>query len=234
MKLKRLVGLLSCLLIMTCSVSNLHAQKYRNGHPFDFKRFNLGFLMGFTYNSYNLKEQVNIEENGVLLQRIEMLPRPGLNLGMISNFKIHNQMSLRFVPQISIEQRDFNYFFADEAEPEVRKIEAAYLDMPLMMQFKTAFFKRTRVYVLAGANMGVNLTGNKRVQDDPKLLKISDTNYSIALGIGLNLYGDRVKLSPEILYKMGVGNIFVPEFTTHALAISSLTSQVIAINFNFE
>ncbi|MEO0897297.1 MAG: porin family protein [Bacteroidota bacterium] len=216
------------------AASTLHGQNYRNGHPFDFKRFNLGFLMGFTYNSYNLKEQVNIVENGVTLNRIDMVPRPGLNLGMISNVKINNQLAFRFIPQISIEQRDFLYYFEDQPEPETRKIEAAYLDMPAMLQIKTAFFKRTRVYVLAGANMGVNLSGNKRVEDDPTLLKINNTNYTLAFGFGINLYGDRVKLSPEIVYKLGLGDIFVPEFTTHALAISRLSSQVIAINFNFE
>ncbi|MCI4670740.1 MAG: PorT family protein [Bacteroidia bacterium] len=214
------------------------AQNYRNAHPFDFKRFNLGFLMGFTYNSYNLKEQINIEENGVLLRRIEMLPRPGMNLGMISNLKLHKQVSLRFIPTISLEQRDFNYYFEEPNSEgsmiERRKIEAAYLDMPLVFQLKTSYYGRTRVYVLAGANLGVNLASNKRVQDDPKLLKITTANYGLVFGFGLNMYGDRIKLSPEIVYKMGLPNIFVPEFTTHAEAISSLTSQVIAINFNFE
>lgn len=214
------------------------AQNFRNAHPFDFKRFNLGFLMGFTYNSYNLKEQINIEENGLLLKRIEMLPRPGMNLGMITNMNLHKQVALRFIPTISLEQRDFNYYFQERdgegIMTERRKIEAAYLDMPLVFQLKSSYYGRTRFYILAGAKFGVNLASNKRVQDDPKLLKITTADYGLVFGFGLNLYGDRIKLSPEIVYKMGLPNIFVPEFTTHAAAISSLTSQVIAINFNFE
>ncbi len=235
-KSSKVLILLSCL-----SLGQVHqgwTQNYRNAHPFDFKRFNLGFLMGFTYNSYNLKEQINIEENGSLLSRIELVPRPGMNLGMITNFKLNNQVALRFIPTISLEQRDFRYYFDPPSMPdqafETRKIEAAYLDMPLMFQLKTSYYGQTRFYVLVGGKLGVNLASNKRVRDDPKLLKITTADYGLVFGFGANLYGDRIKLSPEIVYKMGLPNIFVPEFTTHAEAISSLTSQVIAINFNFE
>lgn len=209
-----------------------HAQSYGNRHPFDFKRFNLGFLMGLTYNSYNLKEQINIEEGGVMLHRIQLVPRYGLNLGMITNVNLAKKVSLRFVPTISLEQRDFRYYFSDG--PQMRKIEASYLNMPVMFQFKTDYWRRSRVYVLTGGQVGVNLASNKKVRDDLSLLKITTHDLSLAFGFGITLYGDRIKLSPEILYTMGLINIYEPKYTTHAHAISSLMSQVIAINFNFE
>jgi len=208
------------------------AQSYGNRHPFDFKRFNLGFLMGMTYNSYNLKEQINIEEDGIMLHRIELVPRYGLNLGMITNANLSRRLSLRFVPTISLEQRDFRYYFSDG--PQMRKIEASYLNLPVMLQLKTDYYRRTRVYVLTGGQIGFNLASNKRVRDDLTLLKITNQDLSLTFGFGVTLYGDRIKLSPEILYTMGMVNIYEPLYTTHAEAISSLMSQVIAININFE
>ena len=230
---KQFARIISVTALLIGMFGSLHAQSYGNAHPFDFKRFNLGFLMGLNYNSYNLKEQINIIDDGVLLERITVQPRYGLNLGMITNLSLHKQIALRFVPTISLEQRDFDYRFAGDSMI-VRKIEASYLNLPLMFQFKTKYYKATRVYVLAGAQLGLNLASNKKVRNDPNLLKITTHDVSLTFGAGINLYGDRIKLSPEILYSVGLINIYQPEFTSHPYAIESLMSQVIAINVNFE
>lgn len=209
------------------------SQSYGNRHPFDFKDFNLGFLMGLNYNAYNLKEQINIVDRGILLNHIEVIPRYGLSLGMIANYNLADQVSIRSGINISLEQRDFNYFFANDSLI-VRKIEASYLNLPFVFQFKTKYYKATRVYVLSGAQIGINLNSNKKVRDDMNLLKIKTQDLSLIFGAGVNLYGDRIKLSPEIRYSLGLKNIYEPEFTSHPYAISKLLSQVLVIVVNFE
>ncbi|RMG31733.1 MAG: PorT family protein [Bacteroidetes bacterium] len=210
------------------------AQSYGR-HPFDSKKFNLGFLIGLNYNAYNLKEQVNIWDEGKLLEKIDVRPKLGLTLGMISNFRLAtDNISLRFIPSISLEQRDFDYYFAGDTAATVRKIEASYLNLPLLFQFKTNMYERTRLYVLMGPQLGLNLASNKKVRDDPNLLKIKTEDFSFVVGLGLNLYGDRIKLSPEIRYSIGLINIYEPLYTSHAYAIGKLMSQVITINVNFE
>ncbi|MEL6632731.1 MAG: porin family protein [Bacteroidota bacterium] len=214
------------------------SQNYLNGHPHDQKGFSLGFLMGLTYTDYNLKQQINVVEprNGDTLRSMQLTPRPGINLGMITNFNLGKQLAFRMIPTISLEQRDFSLFVnnGDVSYIEPRKVEAAYVDLPFMFQFKTGYYKRTRVYVLAGGFVGVNLISNARVENDERLLKITTTNTGLTFGFGVNLYGDRIKLSPEILYKLGLQNVYVPRNTTFAEAISRLSSQVISININFE
>ncbi len=212
-------------------------QGYGRRHPFDFKKFNLGFLMGLSYNTYNLKQQVNIRDGGILLKRIQMINNPGINLGMITNLNVADQLALRFVPMVSLEQRDFDYLFSDRNGLDSlvnRRIESSYLNLPVMFQFRTKYYKKYRVYLLAGFQVGLNLGSNKKVRNDPNLLKIASQDFSIVLGTGMLLYGDRLKLSPEIRYSFGLTNLYVPEFTSHASAISQLFSQVLVINFNFE
>jgi hypothetical protein len=227
-----LVGSLTALLLLIAAV-DAKAQIYRNGHPFDAKPFNLGFLMGFAYNSYNLKEQVNITDAGTTLKGITLISKPGINLGMIANLNLSQQISLRSVIGISLEQRDFEFRF-DNGITEIRKIEAAYLNVPLMAQIKTGYYKSSRVYVLVGGEWAYNLSSDKKVLDDPRLLKIDKQDVSLVFGFGLNLYGERLKLSPEIVYKMGLFNLYEPDNTTHSAAISSLHSQVLSLNINFE
>lgn len=189
--------------------------------------------MGLTYNSYNLKEQINILDDGVLLEQIRIQPMYGLNIGMITNLRLHKQVSLRMIPTISLEQRNFDYNFAKDSSV-VRQIEASYVNFPLMFQFKTKYYKATRVYVLAGAQYGVNFASNEKVRNDPNLLKISRHDFSLTFGAGLNIYGEKIRVSPEIVYSLGLMNIYRPEATSHPYAIEQLMSQVLALNINFE
>ena len=116
----------------------------------------------------------------------------------------------------------------------MRKIEAAYFNIPVMLQWRTKHWERNRLYVLTGAQLGFNLQSDKKVIDDNNRLKINTQDASLVVGIGWNLYGDRLKLSPEIRYSFGMFNIYQPTNTTHAEAISNLQSQVLTFSINFE
>lgn len=204
-------------------------------HEFDLKSFNLGFQIGINYSTYNLQERILVKDSKspILLEQIQMKPSAGLKLAIINNLNLHNNFSLRLIPAVSLEQRSFDFFFENN-KVEQRKVEATYFNVPLLLQFKSDYYNRIRIYVLGGGQYGLNFSSTKRVRDDVRLLKISKHDYSIVLGAGINLYGDKIKLSPEITYTLGVENIFNPEFTTHSDAIKSLKSRVISVILNFE
>lgn len=231
--------LIVSIILLTGAISPSFAQTYGK-HPFDSKKFHLGFQMGLNWNGYNLKEQIQIYDQGVLLDGIEVIPRWGMSFGMITNFNLKDYAALRIVPGISLEQRDFNYNFIDAVEPVDsvapinRRIEAAYFNLPVMMQWRTKYWERQRLYVLTGAQIGFNLQSDKKVLDDPNRLKINTQDMSLVIGLGWNLYGDRLKLSPEIRYSFGLFDIYEPTNTTHAEAISLLYSQVLTFSINFE
>lgn len=209
-------------------------------HPHDFNDFNLGFLIGLTSNSYNLKQAVNIYDRidgqNVFLRNIELQNRPGLKLGLITNYNITKQLALRFIPAVSLEQRDFIFNFREEdgITPTLRSVNTSYLDLPLFLQIKTQYYKRFRVYFLTGPQFSINFSNTKKVQNDPNLLKIQSQDISWTIGWGMQLYGERLKLSPEIRYSVGLTNIFVPEFTSHAQAISQIFTQQLVLCINFE
>jgi hypothetical protein len=224
-------SLLCCILFPLTS----SAQGYGRKHPHDFKDFNLGFLMALNVNSYNLKQQINVRDRGVLLRNVELQNRPGLKLGLITNYNFTDQIAARFIPAVSLEQRDFNFNFVSETDStQVRGVNTSYLDLPLFLQIKTKYYQRYRLYLLMGPQFSINFSNTKKVQNDPNLLKIQSYDVAIVVGAGMQLYGDRLKLSPEIRYSMGLSNIFVPEFTSHAASISQLFTQQLVICVNFE
>jgi hypothetical protein len=237
LKHRALISLFSLLIIFS---NSSFGQGYGRKHPHDFRDFNLGFLMAMTGNSYNLKQAVNIYDRidgqSVFLRNITLKNRPGLKLGLITNYNYNDQISLRFIPAVSLEQRDFGFFFEDEGafSETLRSVNTSYLDLPLFLQVKTKYYKRYRIYLLTGPQFSINFSNTKKVQNDPNLLKIQSQDIAWTIGWGMQLYGDRLKLSPEIRYSMGLTNIFVPEFTSHAQAISQLFTQQLVFCVNFE
>ena len=205
-------------------------------HPHDFKDFNLGFMIGLSYSSFNLKDIGNVEDDGLLLKHVTLKDGPGLTLGLITNYQLSNSLSLRIIPSISLERRDFDFVFEVNKKDSVaqRGISSAWGNIPVMLQYKTPYYRRYRVYVLAGFQYSLTPAGSSKVQDDPNLLKTKSHDYSLVAGVGINLYGERVKLSPEIRVNIGLRDIFVPEFTSHASAISSLSNQTVSLIINFE
>lgn len=215
-------------------------RKYR--HPFDQKKFNFGFQMGLNYNDYKFKQAYGVwDKTGTAatdleyLDNIEMKARPGFTLGMITNLNLHNNLNIRFIPAISLEQRDFTYYITKPKNRiEQRHVEAAILDLPLLVQVKSDYYKRYRLYVLAGPELSINFQSNKRIIDDPTQLKVEKTTFNFVTGVGFNLYGERIKLSPELRYSVGLTNDYVPLNTTFPTAVGSLFRQVITFHILFE
>lgn len=240
MRLIRKVGVtflvLGLLLMVIPASAQLIKTKHKGyNHHFDSKSFGFGFMMGVSYNSYKFKQQYNVFDEGMLLDRVTLLPQPGLNLGVISNLNIHNNYSLRLIPAISLEERQFVFHFSQpQADTQIRKVEAAILDIPLLLQIKSDYYKRTRVYFLTGPEVSINFQSNKKLNDDRSLIKVQKTTFNWVVGTGVNIYGDRVKLTPELRYSIAFTDDYVPRNTSHATAISKLFRQVLTLNIMFE
>ena len=213
---------------------------YRSTHHFDMRQFNLGFTIGGNYTSYNVAGSYNKVDRatGLFLRRAELKNKFGLQLGLITSLKLHENFDLRFIPAVSLEQRDFNFVFASKVSGNDsvirRKVEAAYMNIPLLIKFKSNFYDKYRVYVVAGPMLSVNMASTKKVTNDPDLLKTLSTDVSFVTGVGIDLYGDKLRLAPELKYSFGLANIYLPKNAAFADAIKEIFSQTLTLSVNFE
>lgn len=233
----RKISLSLLLFLLLCS-AGLKAQRM---HYFDTRDFNLGFTMGLNYGGYDMTAQINqVDPNtGRLLYSVEMVRKPGIYLGLITNMKIVDNIDLRFMPSVSLEERDFRFNFDPSTTFNgeslvVKKIEASNLNLPLLLKFKSNYYKNTRVYVMIGIQPSINLSSTKKVRNDPELLKTQKSDLSYVASFGVDLYGEKLKLSPELRFTRGLRNLYVDDNTVFPKAISDLFSQLLVLNINFE
>jgi hypothetical protein len=227
-----------CLFFLCFLWSNaLLAQR---SHYFDYRPFNLGFTMGLCMASYDMTAQINQfdESTGRVVSRVALVTKPGIYLGLITNLKLADHWDLRFMPSVSLEERDFLFYFdstTTNTDPVVRKkIESSNLNLPLTIKFKSDFYKNTRVWIQFGIQPSFNLASSKKVRNDPELLKTQSYDTAFLASFGVDLYGEKLKLSPELRFTRGLTNIYVPDRTRFPRAISDLFSQLLVFNINFE
>jgi hypothetical protein len=206
-----------------------------NNLKYDVRRFNLGFSMGMTIADLKVEmnelEDYNPDKHSGL-RRLVAKPMPGINLGLINNLKLAKHWDLRFIPAVSLTQRNLLFYKGDSVVK--KRVEAAYAELPLMVRYKSKFHQNYRFYVLTGIKPGINMASGKRVRDNPDLIKIEPADLSWEFGFGFDIYGDRLKLAPEFKYSLGLRNVYIPEFTTYGNAISTITTSTFVFSLHFE
>lgn len=205
-----------------------------NNTKYDIRKWNLGFNMGLNMAYVRFTQGHNHPDpfTKEYVQRITAQPVPGINLGLILNIPTHKYWDFRFIPQVSLQQRDFTYQTNDSTFK--RKLQASYMELPAYFRFKGQFYHNHRFYIMGGAKYSMNLMSEKKVKDDPDLLKINKHDLSLEFAWGLMLYGDRVLLSPEIRYSLGVLNIYTGDRTEYGDAIKYVQTHCITLSLNFE
>jgi hypothetical protein len=151
---------------------------------------------------------------------------------MITNFRINNNWDFRFVPCVSLQQRNINFYYLRETVQ--RQIESSNIELPVLFKFKTDFYKNVRYYILGGLKYSINLVSDKKIESDPTLLKIDRSDMSLETGFGIDFYTDRVKLSPEIRYSLGFLNVYIPETSPEGAAIRQIRTHGFTLLLNFE
>lgn len=217
-----------------------HAQ-FATSHHFDMRDWNLGFTMGLNYARFDVTHQIDLydPEIDVLLKTVKLIPKPGIYLGLVTNLNLHNNVDFRFLPSVSLEQRDFDFIFESKLDPlndsiARKSVETSNLNFPFVLKFKTNYYQVYRVYAQLGIQYSINLASNKKVRTDPDLIKTKEGDFMVFASWGVDLYGEKLKLTPEFRYTLGIRDLYVPKNTRFSNAIGDLFSQTLMIIINFE
>ncbi len=208
-------------------------------HAYDIRRFNLGFLIGgnmsFVKLQYGALSPHSSRPGDI--RNIEILPTPGINIGMITNLNLGWNADLRFIPQVSLQERRFRYTFnASDGTDSVanKSVEASLVHLPLLFKFKSDLYKNHRMYVLFGGSVEFNLVSDERALNNPDLIRIQRLNTQLEFGIGFDIYSSKVKLSPELRYSLGLLDMYSPENFALANTIGGIQMHTLTLCFNFE
>jgi hypothetical protein len=161
---------------------------------------------------------------------------PGLNLGMVSNFRINKYLSFRILPGINFGQRDLLFIDTNGVKDEYPlEIKSTYLECPFMLKFNGMRMHNAKPYLLAGINPRYDLAKSRK---DGLLIRSFDVCWE--LGAGIDSYMSYFRFATEFKISIGMVNILNPigtgeiEDILYTKVLDKLLSRIFVLTFYFE
>lgn len=205
--------------------------QWNTGGDIDASRIHFGFQLGVNTNTFSVVKQPNFQNYQITsnsttggsvtsgrLQVIQARFTTGFHLGLVANMFLNDNLDLRFTPDVNFSDRTLAYGYETltttntaVSNPIIKTISSTFLDFPLLLKFKSDRKGNIRSYIIGGLQYSHDIVPRKKTDDaglDPvgKLVKINSDMLSYKVGLGLDLYYEYFKMSPEISITNGLIN----------------------------
>jgi hypothetical protein len=132
-------------------------------------------------------------------------------LGLLSDLRLGENADLRFSPTILFAKKKLDYNY-DPNDPISKIVRASLLELPLTFKFKSDRRENYRIYLLGGGKYSRNVipknkSDDSSLSDDEKYVKIKPDFFSYEFGLGVDIYFEYFKMSPEIKWSQSFGNV---------------------------
>jgi hypothetical protein len=168
--------------------------------------------MGFSIVGSNAKLKI-ITSDDFLLQDSLMAMRtrgfPGFAIGGISNLRLGEYFDLRALPQLHFTQRDIFFHFNDRID---------------------------KVYTIAGVRFTHDFASNEDATRGPfrQMVVLKKRSISYEFGVGMDLYTQMFKFSPEIKMTNSIGNVHSSDPYIYNNSIKRIQTRLFQISLHFE
>ncbi len=226
--------LLSLFFCLTSISVEAQRGNYNFGN-FERKDFYFGIALGLNQSNFQIHKSAFFTENRAI-NSITSNQSPGMNLGIISNYKIQKYFDFRFTPSLVLGGQSISYTLSDPDQEDLNyDFEMTSVALPFHLRYKSAPYKDKRLFVIAGMKYSFNLSNDNNSRQQAELLKISATDYAFEIGAGIQFFLPFFIFSPEIKYSHGFGNIHIYDASKiESRALEKVVSRALTISLNFE
>ena len=238
-------------LIAFATVSD--AQNWGGG--IDDEKYNFGFTFQYVSAEYKLVKTSNWRApffdptvgNFITdpLAVVSSPPSVGFGIGFVVNGNVSRNADLRFTPTLVFSDRIINYQYEvpgvyNAANPVVeKKYQATVVEFPLGLKVKSDRLMNFRAYLLGGLKYSIDLASNKKNNDAEaapidKLVKNNRKFLSYEAGLGIDIYFEYFKMSPELKVSYSFKDILQHDITPYANPIEQARLRHFTFSLFFE
>ena len=237
---KAFLCIVSLLLLFSSSIVAQKKDRIEYLPNFDKKQLHFGYYLGVnkktfkvSYNSF--LTDLNLDDDNYL----SVEESYGFNIGLIVDYKLHENINLRFEPGLSSNTKTLTYNYLNEE----REVPGTYLRMPLLLKFSTNRLDNMRAFVIGGVSYDFNFSSNeKNVNDNSQgEFRMKKSNFMYEIGVGVDIYLFYFKFSPSIRGIFAINNEIVPDTNygepytgPYTGVIDYFGTRGVFINFTFE
>jgi hypothetical protein len=217
-------------------------RKGQNLVGYDSKRLHYGFFLALNRSSFktlaspffnNQLVDPNLDSASRLFS-INPQPAVGFTTGFIFNLRLFNLLDARILPSVSFYQRSLVFRFQnDSSTTELNQSTFSFMELPILLKFKSVRRNNTRMYILGGIKPGFEV-GSKMKELQQDRLRATSFDFNVEYGFGFDFYYPLFKFSPEIRFSHGFSNLKNTDPNVYAQSISRMYTHTVTLYFNFE
>ena len=204
------------------------------------QHLHFGFAIGINRANFLILPAEHFERLDSL-KAVTSAPKPGFNIAIVSELRLHKYITLRFIPNLSFSERSLDFYFEGKKDTIIKHkaIESAFLNFPIDLKLRSKRVKNFSAYLLAGGGYNLDLASKRKVSNDglglnDQIVKLKRDDFSFEGGIGAEFYLQYFKFAIETKLTMGTINLLIKDGTIFSNSIDKLRSKVLTISLTFE
>lgn len=200
---------------------------------YDDKPIHYGFLFAVPVTRFTIRHSDKFMESDSAYSIVS--PAQGaFRMGFTVNAFLTDHFDIRTTPSISLYERRIKYNYPGSEKIESR--ESTWIEIPVLLKYKSARRVNTRMYMLAGVTLGIE-TNVKRSRGNAGVSNQLDTrtsDFTVDYGVGFEQFFQFFKFAPELRFSHGLVNMLQPANNASSVGLSRLTSHTVTLYLNFE
>ncbi|MFH0895743.1 MAG: porin family protein [Bacteroidota bacterium] len=204
---------------------------------YDYKKIHFGFSLGVNKYDFFIRP---IQDYKLLdsLYVLESKPEMGFDIGLVSNLRLAEYLDLRFTPTLSFGDRVLEYTYVKNDTNVVtltKRVESSIVELPFSIKYKSARVNNFRAYLIGGGKFNIDMASQaKKKSQTNDLIKLKQNDVCAEIGVGIDIYFEYFKFSPQLKLAVGVRDLLVRENSLFTNSIDRLGSKVVMFTFYFE
>jgi hypothetical protein len=164
----------------------------------------------------------------------------GFQVQIVSDLRLSENLNLRFLPGISFGGRGLAFYkMSDSSLQNEMNIESSYLDFPLHIKYRADRLNNVRPYLMGGLDFRYDMSSKKSYNAEREVyIRLKPSDLYLEMGVGIDLYLQYFKFSPEIKISRGMFNTLMDDTTAgneqYFNSINKLNAYIVMISFHFE
>jgi hypothetical protein len=201
---------------------------------YDDKPIHYGFLFAVPVTRFNLRHSDTfLESDSAYL--IQSPAQGAFRMGFTVNAFLTDHFDLRTTPSVSLYERQVQYSYPGGTTRNEKR-ESTWVEIPLLLKYKSARRINTRMYLLAGVTLGIE-TNVKRSRGNVSANNRLDTktsDFTVDYGVGFEQFFQFFKFAPELRFSHGLTNLLQPSNNAVSVGLNRITTHTVTLYLNFE
>ncbi len=158
----------------------------------------------------------------------------GFGFGGIVDLRFAKYWTVRYLPQLTFSQRNFNYTFSDREQ--VAKTESVALDQHFIVRHHSVRHGNFRFYILAGGFFSIDFASDEKKIRSPNLALVPYKRNSLyyEVGVGSEFFSQWTNILTEIKWCNSITNMVSKDPYIYTHSIDRIQARMFQISFHFQ